>query len=62
MRQQQYKISVKTITDKIYTYTVDSYRATDDGAFIEFYDEYDGLTRRYPIKNCQIIVVMPRDD
>jgi hypothetical protein len=57
-----FKISVKTITDKIFTYTVAAYTTTDDGAFIEFYDDHSDVTRRYPLKNCQIIVVGGDDE
>jgi hypothetical protein len=62
MEQQLFKISVKTITDKIYTYTVAEYTTTNDGAFIEFFDNHTQVTRRYPIKNCQIIVVGGDDE
>lgn len=62
MEERLYKISVKTITDKIYTYTVREYRTTDDGIFIEFYDDHSDVTRRYPVKNCQIIVTGGADE
>jgi hypothetical protein len=57
-----FKISVKTITDTIFTYTVAAYNTTDDGAFIEFYDDHSDVTLRYPLKNCQIIVVGGDDE
>ena len=57
MTMTQYKILIKTITDRIITFTVEEYTLVDDNQFIEFTDRLSGNILRYHVSKVEIKVV-----
>jgi uncharacterized protein YkvS len=56
----KYKILIHNINEKPLVFKVNSY--TEIGSFIEFKDEFKGQIKRYPIENCEIIVLTNGDE
>ena len=52
---RRYKIIVKTLQDKVLTFTVSKY-AIIEGDFVQFIDEYTGREKRFHSSRCEIIL------
>jgi len=52
----KYKIRVNLVSGKQLTFTVNSYKTSDNG-FIEFFDEVSQSTKIFDGRNCQIEVI-----